>query len=1489
MASRVSPPRRPFQAPPTLAPKSSNHLAVPKYHVVDPLLGNLSPESTLQALSSTDAIPKNEQAAHDILSKSILQASPTERALGIRAAIAAQKLGQWYREVHAWTWPKRTEAQLGKGFIPPSDAERSIYYGSLPATVIEEYEKRIEEIRDGMDSLDVEELKEHVLNAHIPGRSRPSSANSTMSVPPPLSYVQLSDFTAVITATILRALPLLSRLNALLSAWDVRLLVVRQIPGLLHSLRSVRSELNCALDLLKSTTPPTEKDVLYSFANYHAKRAALESTVVSAGRRMDRILDSLDGREDSLPEDWIDDLESAEADFASWVMQAEKRTVENEWRRLSARSNDDKSKPETALKEMSENRDPEESPAGTNVEPLSPSMDSLDSADTDNEPEIIPISHARLAPLQIGRTPPMETIVEEMGSPFSRPPSQTAGSIASPSVTETKTAPYSPSPLPSNFGDSREVLDTILSMQLDAVSEIPVVANTIRQDIAENVHAHTEKSTQASPVEMPVQPNQFDGNLDVNEDASQSSVGVSPIAESLPLPKKANDKLPAVTSIEPEMSPDKLSIDIKQEKNTAQQPVDVLPVQQYSRLSNEPSAELASTLEGEVVTESDIPRRDIKLENKPVDDSRAEEPLKPTEISLTERLADADSETPAISYSEDMSRPAPTFNEEDSLEELRTPGQPIPSTDTSSADPVRAEAMTNMAESAQLLPNEPCPQEQAPRSKETHPTQLPTLSQDFPAVDALSENNAAISTGNSVSEASENLEPIALDDKAKTSPHDQSSDVSSAERVGEERASPTKNDNYRQLEPAEVEPTTHETAVIESAPPETYSPKVHERCATPPQDNVASLLNLFVPHDSSKKSTERQPSEEPEQDEKNASKKPLDSPIKLSKIRPGLLDLDKHKQKLRVRRTSNASDGSLSDYPSLVSSPEMPEPRTSSSNGTPLLLETPPHFAKDYRLSKLTRQNNDHTLREDRLVHLDAQKPSPRDPFTHNRALSLPLQRFINESLDESFDTEPANEDDIFGPRSSGKKKSPAKRRLKSRSTNSTSTMRRSDVQHLAPTREASSGPDSDISSDAQPEAHKRIGKSSIKNPRKDSTPVEPPSNITTARLKKQLTAHLSLESIGPYKSNALPRNFSSTSLGKPRSRASSVSRPPTRPKDQMDEKINSILTSLPGHIHLVPADHDDDAISVTSSVPFRRERLRSDSPQGTPTRSFTPAPSLTLRPAMTRRRQSHAPEESSVKLYHLHRGGKSAPTKLFVRTVGENGERVMVRVGGGWADLAEYLREYAIHHGRRHVSETPRVEVEGLPSRDSPSYSPPSSRVPSGSGRPIPARPRSVLSNRPSSSLAVRKTRRSSNVSDMGDLRRPSAASDALNVSFSPTSTNFPGRRLSVSSNVSAGAMSSVSEARHGSPGAPAMPLGLAGPKPRAKHSHISPESEAWVEDVLGQARRSSSLRPLKYTLPSPENDAEGNPTPTLPKSRSISDIGKAGSSKRVVLRGLR
>ncbi|PYI22649.1 hypothetical protein BO99DRAFT_325362 [Aspergillus violaceofuscus CBS 115571] len=1186
---------------------------IPDYEHTDPLLGSLSPESTLQALTSTNAVPKNERVAHDILSRSIAQVSPAERALAIRAAVVAQKLNRWYKEIQSWNWPKQTGDEKGLGFIPPSDATDEEYYGSLPAAVVEEHEKRIEEIRDEMDVLDMDELKEHVLNAHIPARSRPSSANSSLSVPPQLSYVQLSDFTAVITATILRALPLLSRLMTLLSIWDVRLLVLRQIPVLLRSLRLARSELEAALDLLKSSDPPGEKDPLFSRSNYHAKRSQLEATVVSAGRRLDCVLDALDECEDSIPDSWIDDLEGIESEFGSWTMQAEQRTVENEWQRM------------TFLSKTSVNLDIEND--------VSKQLSSDSSRDEDH-------SHNSSAPVvQTSHTFPMETLdEEELYTPVEAAPPYQATNC------------QEDTSLPSDIEAAPSSLDRTASPALSEATNIP----------AELV------SSNATP------------------NVSQTSID--------------STSRPLRPTIEPDM----------------------------------PSA--------------------------------AEEIGHPCPAH----------KSPCLTFPEDSLQPPSS-----------------PQTDTGSVI-IRRPNDLSMSPHVQRVNSPRIEEDSSP-----YTTNLKTYDQNC-----------------------ENLPPSSdLDEK------------------------PASTNQIGQNDLAEV-PTTKPPSRTNSIP--AFS---SDSPGTSAKSVVASSDEELPLRTSSLKLKEATDDPTP--------KKPLESPIKLSKTRPGPLIFETEHADSRHRRRSIAS--SISDYPSLVSSPERRGPHESSSNGTPLLLETPPPFQAGYQSSDPVAPGSDHTLREDRLFRLDSQKASPHTDFAHNRNLSLPLQRFINERLELTFGDESSREPEGTATTDRPKELFPS--------------------LHSGP-KKSSSTPQAAASS------------TSTKNARQHSN---------TMRLKRQLTSHPSLESIGAYRSEARSNDDASSipAFLKTASRASTPTPQMRKPKDHLDEKISSILTALDAQIHLVSADaHEHDGHS-TSSYPLKqRERFRSVSPQGSPARSGTPTPSLTITPAVSRRRYSHAhaPEESSVKLYHLHRGGKSAPTKLFVRSVGENGERVMVRVGGGWADLAEYLREFAVHHGRRHVSDTPLVEVQGL-SRTSPPSPPRNRLAPTASGRRTPSRPPSVLSNRPGSSLAVRKTRRTSNVSDMTEFRS-SNPGDVLSTSYSPMSTVSSRRRLSTSSNASMGA-SSASEFRHGSSYSPTntaagsvnhtVPLGLAGPRPR--HVSISAESEAWVEDVLGQARRSSSLRPYTYGLapqepePAPE---KAPPPPVISKSRSISDLGTVGSSRRIALRGL-
>ena len=1273
----ISPPDTKISSHSPSLSRSSIGNAAPAYEL-DPLLRSLSPEATLQALSSTDAVPKNEKSAHDILSRSISQVSPADRALGIRAAVAAKNLTLWYKEVQSWDWPQRSDAHLGKAFIPPSSPSDSEveHYGSLPSVVVEQHETRIEEIRDGMDSLGVEDLKEHVLNAHIPSRSRPSSSNSTVSIPPPLSYVQLSDFTAVITATILRVLPILSRLNSLLSTWDVRLLVLRQIPGLLRSLALTRAALDEAFVPLKSRDPPTEKDALYSRTNFYAKQAELGAVVASAGRRMDNVLDALEGREDSLPDNWIDDLEAIEADFGTWAVEAEKRSAENEWLRINARTN--------------------------------PSPDH--SSQSDETPHVSePSTNESESTKRNARPPLMETITEEPG-------------ICTP-VSDHETV-------------EKPELDSRLTEPPYPIIDAPDVS-----------HGYT--ASDALDRQVPLDENKSSQRASVREGDFPGDLACSPQNKEL-----SSDSQPETTIPPP----------------PADQP-------------NRPSV---AGFEGQ-----------LESEHSP---------------ALAQDLKNPNTSSSQVNISPSASSPVPSSDSPPNVGGIAQ----VPSPVTESAGDL---CQTGGNDSVSR---------QVGSSKVSEPNSNPESSNLDPGLRPVTTEEESTTLASVVAEAATDV-PV-----SGTATRKASSDNSMS-------------------------------SLPEPSKPSLDIQKDVTQSLTQPDDATPS------------------------------PKQPLESPIKMSKTR--CHSSDKH-NKHRRHRSSNASLDSLSDYPSLTSSPDMREPQTGSSNGTPLIVDTPPQYAQPGPVAA----HHGHTLREDRLRRFDDQKASSRLGLGHNRAVSLPLQRFISEQLEMHYDNEGG---DIDSP-STDRRPSTASHLEKNdmpapsnkvRSSTPTDNIQRLASRRLGSPRETKHVPRSKTGNELSgPWEHKK--KVPLKNLAQRALNSQPSVRSATSRLSKELKTHPSHDSLGSSeRSQSKSPSRASTPADlvarKICSRPSTPSRMPKR-KDHLDEKISTILDALPGRIQLLPDTHEDDASSVASSVPFKpKERQR------TVSRSGTPAPSLTLTPALSRRRPvyAHGPEESSVKLYHLHQGGKTKPTKLFVRTVGENGERVMVRVGGGWADLGEYLREYIAHHGRRHVSETPRVEVQGI-SRDSPAHSSPGTSLltpTANNGRSPPARPRSVLSNRPSSSLAVRKTRRASNVSDATDVRAASFG-EATNASYSPKSS----RRLSVSSNNSAGSRSLASDAHHGpsvhSPAttiaagsARSTPLGLAGPKPRSRRVSMSPESEAWVEDVLGQARRSSSLRPVPFGIPPVDREStETEHVSALPKVRSVSDMGTVGTSRRVVLRGL-
>ncbi|KAJ6159229.1 hypothetical protein N7485_012055 [Penicillium canescens] len=1178
-ASRINPNRPLIRLSPVHSRNNSRSTSperpAPLYQKLDPLLSNLSPESTLHALTSTDAVPSNEKGAHDILSQSISQVSPAERALGIRAAVAAQNLDLWHKEVQSWEWPSQQDSKLGKGFIPPeastqpSDSPSTVppsnldgdYYGSLPASGVERYERRIEEIRDGMDDLNVEELKEHVLNAHIPSRSRPSSATSCVSAPPPLSYVQLSDFTAVITATILRALPFLSRLNALLSTWDVRLLVLRQIPGLLRELSITRSALDSSLDSLRSPQSSADPS-LYSDASLVTDHVRLESAVVAVGRRMDRVLDALEGRPDSLPEHWIDDLERIESDFAAWVVEAEKYKVHNQWLRAKQEL-----KVETPTLSQPE---PEKPLEETQQDPVS--IGAL-SEPVSNEEKSVEIKFQ----VQCG-----------LEGPFHKTLNLTQPSVEHTTGPVDKTSPpasiheQSPEPKTSAYAATSPTQDK---------QEIPAPV------------AVAEDLTTPTQAEFPL------GILSIH---AQLSAGLTPRANGSVSETKENIP-PSISQTDGSWSPPR-----------------------------------TLTIAGALTEHKDV----------------FEDPF------ARPSTAEANTQLPAVTVSTDV----------------------LPVEDA------------NVSASGNGLRSE-------------------------------------ISTG---TEAEQVHVPRSV---TETSPKSHLVNRS----IAQDSQTPEGVPNERDVQTAGIF-----SPDLPSGPSYIRMPRVRSSVKNSSQTTVA-VDSASRPNSAGLKSQIPNPARTA--DTPHTVRKPLQSPIKLSKNRSGRLSLDKEPQLspkiTRRRRTSTGSVRSLlSDHSSLISSPDAPGLRTASSNETPISAPSHPKSAHP------PTSHGDHTLREDRLRRLENLKPDPRISFQQNRTVSLPLERFINERLEMGLGGEPA---DVSSrqPIKASTTSVGLPKLAKSRSKNTDQDSVVSSQGPRIPTRrpQLSRGKSA---SDLRTQNEKLKAAEHNRNAFARNSAhrvIEPQTQPKSLRLRQRLTAHPSLESLGMKRQELSYVEEHESELTDFGSRASSPTKHMRQPRDQMDERISSILNTLPGRIQLVDSNHEADTSSSSSSAD-RRMRYRSESPTGPPTRSTTPAPSLMLMPAARRRSHAFKTEDSCVKLYHLHHGGQSAPTKLFVRTVGEAGQRVMVRVGGGWADLGEYLREYVIHHGRRKVSETPRVEVQGIRTRSSPSYSSPGTMLTPNtssyltSGRATPSRPQSVLSARPPSSLTVRKTRRSSNASDVTGTR---------------------------------------------------------------------------------------------------------------------------------------
>ena len=256
-------------------------------------------------------------------------------------------------------------------------------------------------------------------------------------------------------------------------------------------------------------------------------------------------------------------------------------------------------------------------------------------------------------------------------------------------------------------------------------------------------------------------------------------------------------------------------------------------------------------------------------------------------------------------------------------------------------------------------------------------------------------------------------------------------------------------------------------------------------------------------------------------------------------------------------------------------------------------------------------------------------------------------------------------------------------------------------------------------------------------------------------------------------------RRKSDTSPHKVESRGST---PAKNDAERLEARINSILTEIPAHIRLTSGPEPDATDIKQSPSDLKNLLPRSNTtPRLSRAATTNPVPAMTLTRAGTKSIKSRSSNvEPEIKLYHLHQSGKDVPIKLFVRLVGEGGERVMVRIGGGWADLGEYLKEYASHHGKRSVSDS-RFAIQELPSS------------------PVTSSPAISSGSAPNS--------------------RPSSSHTYAQPVTPEVIKSFEGRP---------GSAHSFKDED--------SPLGGGGPK--SKKVNVSPSKQAWVDGMLEQAR---------------------------------------------------
>ncbi|KAI5240747.1 hypothetical protein E4T42_08291 [Aureobasidium subglaciale] len=1280
----------------------------------DPLGRDLSPTRTLKAFTSEPGSEESKSQA--ALVGLIEKASTSERAFGIRIAQTCKDIKLWHNELQHWPW--------SDSFEPPAHAAAAVegpYWGSLRESQVLAFEQRIQEIRESLFDQDVDELKHYVLSQHV----QPKTSNHD-------HYEHLDDFTALITATILRALPYLSRLDRLLNTWSMRVSLLRKVPGYLKGLDQFRSDLdNAWLDMtrcLREThDPSTTRDA------FQALQEQLESRMGKVGGRLDSMLDDLEGREETLPDSWIDTFESLELSYSEWLTQTDRHIIAQNMPLHVP-----------AVKKQA--------PAAVITrEVVSSSVDSSDHEDST-------VVHA--AP-------------ELISSPVIGPSTslETANGISESAKRNDEHVVSQPveSPILGTGSAFLHDVDETSDMESDSVPKDVLKAPASTSDNAQPAVSTTDSLHRAGSLKSLPPSTSRSRHVPIvvqhSEAASSPSISIAPTPElGSPSTSIAASSPPTVEQTSPAMSGVRAR---------------------------------AAFLNGGIERTQSLQ----KSVNSPV------RPFEHASMAFTKLFNKTNN---AANTTSNHSRTSSTSSRASNRNGL---GLGIKS----------HEGFRHFHRSASLTtPAQPDLSSVTQSSHLAHSSSSSMTRHSFGSEQAAV--TSAVSQPAQMNVPQDHQRPM---DAYVTPEIDQDYFLSS------ENSKSTLDSNWNS--PARVE-------FLENWP---LPVMIHDDETSTPKDPMDSDVfeKMFVdslpgtPQTKSRPpSQESNPFEKMFRHKRSKSKEPLIDDTMLSSIghhRPRSGSSSPGSQ--RPRHMSRPSITSLSFEPIT----ELPTP--GSFDATP---EVQDASAAGYFRAKQVQT-------------------SPGSRISPSAGSSTSWTNFSSMGAGHEEGNEVSDE----------------------RDDELTYEKRRSMIKRASVTS-IENHPRSELNTIEIPDMPRRSSISSPKVTKEASFEImhddmssqddlggEPPAfGLPPPMMRSDTERSAAGKPIGAVKPPPLDlevhkRRYVVEPEATPKASETnrSISQPETARKghtrntsnaEQLDRHVSRVLNTLPSRIAFKPSlslpSRDLSPAPSTATGPPRPRPAVSGKPSRT---------GLTLsavQSEMTSRRSTTT--DADGKMYYLTQEGKEQPIKLYVRLVGE-GERCMVRVGGGWADLGEYLRQYAEHHGHRTFSDG-KLEVGGT-------------RVGGGAKTRTPlSRPGSVL-DRPESSMSFRSR---SSFGAAGapmpvDMLYSSPSATTQPIDLTPTTTRNSAYHTPTGSVKSSSRPSTADTFLNASPSSwSGQDIGLAGPS--VKHSRgnreLDEQKARWVEEMMSRAKQASSVERKKS-----ETDRV-----------AWSDMGKVGGTRRMIFR---